>query len=393
MTATQAQDVRLLSGDHAAAVGVQLARAQLIPVYPITPQTPILEKISELVARGACQAEVMTVESEHTAMAAALSASLAGVRVFTATASQGLFYMHEMLHFAAAARAPVVMVEVNRSHSIPWAFWADHSDSLSQRDTGWVQLYCETPQEALDMVPVAFRVAESLLVPVMPVFEAVYVSHTFEPVAVPAQEQVDAFLPPFPDEYRLDTSSSRNYGTCVSPQAFMQARRELQAAHEQVPAVLEQALGHWAELTGRQYGAVEPYRTEDADLVIVALGGVAGTVREAVDRLREQGTRVGLLKLRLVRPVPAAALRAALAGARRIVVIDRNLSPGLGGMICQEVRAALHAGGSSAPVAGFIAGLGGVNIGVEDVMAMAQEALVRGEIPAEPIWYGGGTVR
>jgi pyruvate/2-oxoacid:ferredoxin oxidoreductase alpha subunit len=380
----------LLSGDHAVAFGVQLCRPALIPVYPITPQTPILEKLSELVDEGSCSAEIMTVESEHSAMAAAMSAALGGVRVFTATASQGLFYMHEMLHFAASCRAPLVMVEVNRSHSLPWAFWADHSDSLSQRDTGWVQLYCESPQEALDVVPIAYRVAETLFVPVMPVFEAVYVSHTYEPVSVPHQELVDQFLPPFPDQFRLDVSDPRNFGTCVSPRDFLAHRRRWQEAMERVPAVLREAFAEWHRLVGRRYDLVEAYRTEDADLVLVALGGVAGTAREAVDLLREEGLKVGLVKQRLVRPVPVEDLRRHLAGARKVAVIDRNLSPGLGGIIAQEVRAALQGVAGAPPVHSFVAGLGGVNISVQDVANMARQALAAGEPSFYGTWYEGG---
>lgn len=390
MTASSRPLTLLLSGDHAVAYGVVLARAALLPVYPITPQTPIVEKLSELVDRGECSAELMTVESEHSAMAAALAAALGGVRVFTATASQGLFYMHEMLHFAASLRAPVVMAEVNRSHSTPWAFWSDHTDSLSQRDTGWVQLYLETPQEALDLIPIAYKLAEAVWLPVMPVLEAVYVSHTYEPVAVPPPELVDRFLPPFPDQFRLNTAEPRNYNTCVTPRELREHRRRMQDAMARVPSVLADALAEWAQLTGRRYGLVEPYRTEDAELVLVTVGGVAGTVREAVDRLRAEGVRAGLLKQRLVRPVPVAELRRHLAGAGRVAVIDRNLSPGLGGILCQEVRAALQGVAGAPPVHGFIAGLGGENIGVGDVAAMARQALAAAAPDPEGIWYEGG---
>lgn len=390
-SATGAAKRMLLSGDHAVAYGVQLARARLIPVYPITPQTPILEKISELVDSGSCTAELMTVESEHSAMAAALSAALAGVRVFTATASQGLFYMHEMLHFAASIRAPVVMVEVNRAHSLPWAFWPDHSDSLSQRDTGWVQLYCESAQEALDMVPIAYKVAERLFVPVMPVFEGVYVSHTYEPVELPPQAVVDGFLPPFPDQFRLKVADPSNYGTCVSPREWMNSRRRLEQALEQAAPALEAAFAEWRLLTGRHYGLVEPYRCEDAELILVTIGGVAGTAREAVDRLRDKGLKVGVLKQRLVRPVPVAELRRCLAGAARVAVIDRNLSPGMGGTIWQEVRAALQGVPGAPPVHGFIAGLGGCNISVADVVNIARRALAEETPSPYGTWYEGVT--
>lgn len=382
----------LLSGDHAVAYGVQLARAQLVPVYPITPQTPILEKISELVAAGSCSAELMTVESEHTAMAAAMAASLAGVRVFTATASQGLFYMHEMLHYAAAGRAPIVMVEVNRAHSLPWGFWSDHTDSLSQRDTGWVQLYCESAQEALDFVPIAYRIAEQLFVPVMNVFEAVYVSHTYEPVEVPPQAAVDAFLPPFPEGFGLNTREPRGYGNVVSPRQWFEHRHGLVRAMDRVEEVAAAALDEWASLTGRRYGLVESYRSEDADVAVVAIGGPAGTAREAVDVLRDEGIAAGLVKVRLLRPVPVAGLRALLRGRRKVVVIDRDYSPGLGGIVAQEVRAALQGVPGAPPVHSFIAGLGGVNISVEDVCRIVRLALAEPEPAPRGTWYEGGAL-
>lgn len=390
MGAVSPAERMLLSGDDAVAWGATLARAQLIPVYPITPQTPILEKISALSAQGICRADVVTVESEHSAMSVALAGCLGGVRVFTASASQGIFYMHEVLHFTAMARAPVVMVGVNRSHSLPWAFWADHSDTLSQRDTGWVQLYCETAQEALDMVPIAHRIAEELFIPVMPVFEAVYVSHTYEPVTLPAQAAVDQFLPPYPDQFRMRTEDPRGYGNCVTAQQWLEHRRKLQEAHEQVPDVAGRAFADWAGLTGRRYDLLEPYRCEDADLVLLTIGGPAGTAREAVDRLRDAGLRVGLLKQRLVRPAPVALLRQHLVGVPKVAVIDRNLSPGAGGTIAQEVRAALQGVAGAPPVHSFIAGIGGSNIGVADMEQMARLALAAAEPSPYGVWHEGG---
>ena len=365
----------LLSGDHAVAYGVMLSRAQLIPGYPITPQTPILEKLSELVSSGEFPADLMLVESEHSAMCAAMAASLGGVRVFTATASQGFFYMHEVLHAAAMGRAPVVMVGVNRSHSLPWAFWADHSDSLSQRDTGWIHLYCETAQEALDLVPIAYRIAETVFVPVMVLFEAVYVSHTYEEVEVPPSELVLAYLPPFPDGFRMHVEDPRGYGNAVTPRQWAQHRQRLHEAHLVAPAAARDAFQQWAQLTGRHYGLVDPYRCEDAELILVTIGGPSGTAREAVDALRTEGLRVGVLKQRMVRPVPVDELRGHLRHAQRVAVVDRNCSPGLGGIITQEVRAALHAVPGSPPVHSFLAGLGGTNLSVEDLISIAHMAL------------------
>lgn len=376
----------LLTGDHAVAYAALRARPHVIPVYPITPQTPVLEKLAELRERGELQGDLMTVESEHSAMAACIAASLAGARVFTATASQGLALMHEMLHYAAGARAPVVMVNVNRTLASPWGFWADQLDSLAQRDTGWMQLYCESAQEALDTVLQAYRVAETVLLPAMVVIEAMYISHTLEPVEVPDAELADRFLPPFRPELRLDVERPRGVGGTVSPAQWRATRLSMQAAMARAEALVEEAGRAWGELTGRPAGGLEAYRAEDAELLLVAAGGIAGTSREAVDRLREEGLAVGLAKLRLFRPFPAGDVVRVLGAARKVAVIDRNCSVGSGGIFAQEVRAALHAGGARVPaVFSFIAGLGGVNVSPERVVQIARHALKAPEPPPEPI--------
>jgi pyruvate/2-oxoacid:ferredoxin oxidoreductase alpha subunit len=376
----------LLTGDHAVAYGALRACPQVIPVYPITPQTPVLEKLIELQDRGELPGELITVESEHSAMAASIAASLAGARVFTATASQGIALMHEMLHYAAGARAPVVMVNVNRTLASPWAFWADHTDSLAQRDTGWIQLYCESPQEALDSVLQAYRVAESVLLPAMVVIEAMYISHTLEPVAVPAPELVERFLPDFEPWLQLDPARPRGIGGTATPAQWRANRLAMQAAMDlALPAVAE-AGRLWGELTGRSSAAVEPYRIDDAELVLVTVGGVAGTAREAVDRLREDGVAAGLVKLRLFRPFPARPLADLLAPIRRIAVVDRNCSIGSGGIVAQEVRAALHPDPRCrGRVYSYIAGLGGVNVSLDRLVQIARDALARPEPRREPI--------
>ncbi|MBI4607757.1 MAG: pyruvate ferredoxin oxidoreductase [Candidatus Rokubacteria bacterium] len=366
----------LLTGDHAVAYAALLARPRLIPVYPITPQTPVLEKLLELQERGALAADVMTVESEHSAMAACIAASLAGARVFTATASQGLALMHEMLHYAAGGRAPVVMVNVNRTLAAPWGFWADQTDSLAQRDTGWLQLYAESAQEALDSVLQAFRVAEAVLLPAMVVIEAMYVSHTLEPVDVPEGGLVDEFLPPYEPPVRLDPEAPRQFGGTVSPAQWRANRLAMQAAMELALEAVEAAGRSYGELTGRPYSRVEAYRADDAEVVLLAAGGIAGTAREAVDRLRREGIAAGLVKLRLFRPFPAADIVRLLGDVPKVAVIDRNCSVGSGGIICQEVRAALHAHGVSRPqVFAFIAGLGGVNVSRDRIVQICRHAV------------------
>ncbi len=371
--ALEREHVRLLTGDHALAHAAALARPDVLPVYPITPQTPVLEKLVELSARGELSGDLMTVESEHSAMAACIAASLAGARVFTATASQGLALMHEMLHYAAGARAPVVMANVNRTLAAPWGFWADHTDSLAQRDTGWIQLYCESAQEALDSVLHAYRVAEAVLLPAMIVIEALYVSHTLEPVALPDAGTVARFLPPYEPAYRLDPASPRSFGGTATPAQWRANRLAMEAAMRTARAELAGAERDWAALTGRAYHAVDRYRTEDAELILVTAGGVAGTARCAVDQLRDEGIAVGLARIRLFRPFPARELTQALAGVDRVGVIDRNYSIGSGGILAQEVRAALHAHGEiDASVHAYVAGLGGVNVSPERIIAIVR---------------------
>jgi len=375
----------LLTGNHAVAWAARLARPQVVPVYPITPQTPVLEKLTEFQADGSFPAEIITPESEHSVMSACIPASLAGVRVFTATASQGLLLMHELLHYAAGARAPIVMANVNRTVASPWAFWPDQTDSLAQRDTGWIQFYVESAQEALDTVIQAFRVAEQVLLPVLVNLDAFYVSHSLEPVCVPEQALVDAYLPPFAPARRLDTAAPSSWGNVVTQDMFYRHRQDVQAAMDRVPELAAEADRAWAERTGRSHGVVERYRCDGASTVIVSMGSMCGTARDAVDAMRGQGLAVGLLKLRLFRPLPAHALRAALAGTTDIVVLDRNHSPGCGGVLHQELRAALYGMADAPRVHGYLAGVGGVNVSPDHMAAFVQQAL-NGQAVAESVW-------
>mgnify|MGYP001292077297 CR=1 FL=1 len=374
MNAPQPEPI-LLTGNHAVAWAARLVRPKVVPVYPITPQTPVLEKLTDFQAEGQFDAEIITPESEHSVMSACIPASLAGVRVFTATASQGLLLMHELLHYASGARAPIVMANVNRTVASPWAFWPDQTDSLAQRDTGWIQLYVETAQEALDSVIQAFRVAEQVLLPVLVNLDAFYVSHSLEPVSVPAQALVDAHLPPFAPAQRLDTAQPSSWGNVVTQDMYYRHRQDVEAAMARVPALAVAADREWAGHTGRSHGLVERYRCDAAATVIVSMGSLCGTAREVVDAMRDSGLAVGLLKLRLFRPLPVAALRAALAGVETVVVLDRNHSPGLGGVLHQELRAALYGMPDAPQVHGYLAGVGGVNVSPERIAAFVQQAL------------------
>jgi len=377
----------LLNGNHAAAYGVKLARPKVVPVYPITPQTPILEKISQFQAKGEMEVDIMTMESEHSAMAACITASLAGVRVFTATASQGLMLMHEMLHYASGAQAPIVMVNVNRTIGSPWGFWPDQTDSLAQRDTGWIQYYCESGQESLDTVLQAYRVAEKALLPAMVIHEAFYVSHALEVVEVPGQELADSYLPVFNPPHRLDPEIGESWGNVVSQDMFYRHRRTLGGSMDGALEAAVEADALWEKITGRGYGVIEEYRCRDADLVIVTMGCMSGTAREAVDHLRDEGMPVGLLKVKLFRPFPAVMVRRALAGVPRAVVLDRNFAPGTGGFLHQELRAALYGLDRGPAIYGYLAGVGGTNISPFKIAAMVRDAMVE-ENSVFPVWKG-----
>jgi pyruvate/2-oxoacid:ferredoxin oxidoreductase alpha subunit len=363
----------LLTGNHAVAWGARLARPEFIACYPITPQTPILEKLTDFQMAGELDTEILTPESEHSAMAACISASLAGVRVFTATSCQGLMLMHEMLHYASGARAPIVMFNVNRTVASPWAFWPDQTDSVSQRDTGWIQLYSESAQESLDTVIQAFRIAERVVNPVFINHDAFYVSHALEPVEVPDQATIDRYLPPYQPQHVLDPERGESIGNVVSPQAYRQHREDIGQAMQLAVTVAQESDAEWQGLMGRGYGIIERYRCEDAALVIVTMGSMCGTAREAVDKMRADGRAVGLLKVRLFRPFPVEALRDALAGVPDVLVLDRNFSPGAGGVLHQELKGALYGMADAPHVTGYLAGVGGVNVSPRQVEAFVDE--------------------
>lgn len=379
------ENTRLLNGNHAVAWGVRLASPDVAPLYPITPQTPILEKLIEFQSDNAFGAELLTPESEHSAMAAAIAASVTGARVFTATSSQGLLLMHELLHFAAGARTPIVMFNVNRTPASPWGFWPDQIDSLSQRDTGWIQLYCENPQDSLDTVIQAFRIAETVNLPVMVNHDAFYVSHSVEPVSLPSEEMVQEFLPRQPRKIQLGDESSRSMGAPIDQAAWNLTRREMDADMSRVEDLTAQTGRDWAELTGRPSAPIETYRTEDARIVFVTMGSMAGTARIAVDRLRQNGIAAGLVKVRLFRPLPADALREALAETPCALVLDRNYSPGTGGVLHQELKAAMFGVKNAPRLHGFLAGVGGVNVAAETLEKLAADYRDAAQ-NNQPIW-------
>lgn len=377
---------KVITGNHAVSYGAMLSRVQVISAYPITPQTQVVELLSEFCANGTLKAKFIKVESEHSAMAALIGAAYAGARAFTATSAHGLALMHEMLHWTAGARLPIVMANINRAMGTPWSVWTDQNDSLSQRDTGWMQIYCESNQEVLDSVICAYKVAERVLLPAMLVLDAFVLSHTAEPVEIPDQELVDKYLPPYRPKYKLDVNEPHAFGGLTPPDFYMELRFKIQQAMEEAIKEWVHADAEFYGIFGRRYGLIEPYRLDDAELILVTSGTVTSTARVVIDELREKGKRVGLLKIRLFRPFPAEVIRQALSGARKVAVIDRNISFGAGGIFAQEIKASFH-NHLKLPVFGFIAGLGGRDITPETLHKIIAYAEARDE-PEDLIWIG-----
>ena len=353
---------QVLEGSHAVSEAVRLAKVQVMSAYPITPQTHIVEALSEYCSDGTMNARFLCVESEHSAMAAVIGASSAGVRTFTATSSQGLALMHELLHWTSAARLPVVMAEVNRALAPGWNIWMDQTDSLAQRDTGWIQFYCEDGQEVLDTTLQAYRLAETVNLPVMVVLDAFFLSHTFEPVDIPDQKLVDRFLPPFSPRIALDTSDPFAMGQMAPPNIYMEMRHDIQKAMVQVPDIFIKVEEEFREIFGRTYGMVEKIYCDDAQIIMVITGTAASTCRKVISDLRSQGEKVGMLKLKMFRPFPLNLMREHLGHVQKIAVVDRNFSFGASGIFAQEIRAALHNNQNHPPVFGYIAGLGGRDV-------------------------------
>ncbi|MHC1605409.1 MAG: transketolase C-terminal domain-containing protein [Candidatus Methanofastidiosia archaeon] len=381
----------VISGNAAAAYGSKIARAEVISAYPITPQTKIVEKISEFVADGEFDAEFVKVESEHSAMAACISASLVGARTFTATSAQGLLLMHEMLHWASASRTPVVMVNINRAIAPPWSVWADQTDSIAQRDTGWIQFYCESCQEVVDTVIQAYKICEdrNVLLPAMLSEDAFYLSHTSEIVDLPDQEKVDRFLGKFDPPYKLDVDDPHGFGSLSMPhQWYMEFRYLIAEAMENARKKIREVDKEFGKIFGRTYdGFLELYRCEDADIVLVAAGSMVSTTRVVVDKLRESGKKVGLVKLRVLRPFPREEIRKVAEQVRMMGVLDRSFSFGYEGALFTEVKGALYNSDSRPIVKGYVVGIGGRDITVECIEKIFEDCeKCREELNEEVTW-------
>ncbi len=378
---------RIIEGTHAVSWAVQRSRARVIAAYPITPSSGVVELLADLCATGQLDARFVAVESEHSALATCAGASQTGLRAFTATSSHGLLYMHEMLHWCAGARLPIVLANVNRAVGAPWNIFADQNDSLSQRDTGWIQYYCENNQEVLDTIIQAFRVAETVLLPAMVCLDAFFLSHTSEPVSIPDQDDVDAFLPAFHPPFVLSPAEPHAFGGLAAADGYMELRARIEESMRRSESVARDVDRAFAERFGRTHPLVESYRTENADVVLVASGTVAGTARAVVDGRRAAGERVGLVKIHLFRPFPFDAVRDALAPARRVAVVDRNISFGHGGIMASEIRSAL-CGRPGPEVFSFVAGLGGRDITPDTLDDVIAYAAARERAEPETLWVG-----
>jgi pyruvate ferredoxin oxidoreductase alpha subunit len=351
--------LRQIEGSQAVAEAVARCRPKVVCAYPITPQTHIVEHLGALVKTGKLAGcEFVNVESEFAAMSVAIGASATGARSYTATASQGLLFMSEALFNASGLGLPIVMTVANRAIGAPINIWNDQSDSMSQRDSGWVQLYAESNQEALDLHIQAFRIAEQLSVPVMVCMDGFVLTHAFEQVDLPTQQQVDEFLPRFEPRLMLDPDDPVTIGALVGPEAFTEARYLEHVKHLRALEVIPRVAAEFAGAFGRTSGGLlHSYRSADAETVVVALGSVVGTIEDAVDELRAEGVRVGVLGLRTFRPFPRAAVREALGHASRVVVVERALAPGTDGIVTSDILTAL----TGLPVRAYtvVAGLGG----------------------------------
>ena len=377
----------VITGNHAVSFGAKLSRAEVIAAYPITPQTEVVEKLSEMVANGELKARFIKVESEHSAMAACIGASATGARAFTATSSQGLALMHELLHWAAGARTPVVMANINRTLAPPWNIWSEQTDSLSQRDTGWLQFYCENNQEVLDTIIQAFKICEKVHLPGMVMLDAFYHSHTAEPVDTPDQSLIDSFLPPYNPRYKLDVKEPHAFGGLTSPEWYYELRYKIQQAMAESIEIIKEVGKEYGDITGRRYGLIEEYRTDGAEELLVASGAIAETAKDAIDTLRKEDKKIGLVRVRTFRPFPKEDLKKILLKVKVVGVIDRNISLGNEGIFFQEIKSALYNEKSRPAIYGFIAGLGGRDVLACEIIDIAIN-MSKGSYKKEMVWVG-----
>jgi pyruvate ferredoxin oxidoreductase alpha subunit len=357
--------MEIMEGSHAIALAVKAARPKVVAAYPITPQTHIVEDISQLIADGELEAEYVKVESEHSAMSVCIGASATGARTYTATTSQGLALMHEVVFNAAGMRLPIVMTIANRALSAPLNIWNDHQDSISERDSGWIQIYVEDNTEASDLTIQAYRIAEDkrIQVPMMVCMDGYTLTHTYEPVELLDQDLVDDFLPPYEPTDYLNVNDPKSFGMFADPDHYTEFRYQNHRALQTAKAVMGEVAKEFGEVFGRDYGGlIEEYRCDGAEYVLIAMGSVVGTLKDTVDDLRDAGVRAGAIKLRSYRPFPVDEIQGALTGVEAVGILDKNISLGSEGALSADVKSALYRSKSTPKVFSFVAGLGGRDI-------------------------------
>ncbi|MEM2249087.1 MAG: pyruvate ferredoxin oxidoreductase [Candidatus Bathyarchaeia archaeon] len=380
------------TANHIAGYAAKAARVKVVAAYPITPQTTVVEKIAEFVENGEMDAEYIRVESEHSAMAACIGAAAAGVRTFTATSAHGLALMHEALHWASGSRLPIVMAVVNRAMGAPWSIWPDLSDSLSQRDTGWIQFYCADNQEVFDTIIQAYRICEDerVFLPAMVCLEGFILSHTYMPVKIHDQEEIDAFLPLYRSGWILDVNNPFSHANLVSPEWYMEFRYMIQEAMENAKRLIPEIDKEYGRRFGFQYGGlIDKYMCEDADLIICTMGTMGSEAKIAVDNLRKEGLKVGAARIRVYRPFPVEEVRKLAEHASIIATIDRHISFGMEGFLASEIKASLYHMEDKPLLAGFIAGLGGRDVTFKTIEGIARKSLKwmkAGRVEKETVW-------
>ena len=377
---------RVITGNVAAAYGAKAADVDVIAAYPITPQTTIVEMLSEIVADGELDADFVKVESEHSALAACIGAEATGARTFTATSSQGLALMHELVHWSARGRLPIVMANVNRAMAPGWSIWADTTDSISQRDTGWMQMYCEDNQEVYDTIIMSYKICENekVLLPCLVNLDAFFLSHTSQVVDLYDEERIRQFLPKYNPKEKLDVDDPKSFGALTSPDHYFEFSVKMHEAHVAAKSIIHEVGKEFESIFGRSYDLVESYRCDDADVILVSYGTIAGTAKDAVDRMRDQNINVGLLRIRYFRPFPVEEIQRILSNASKIGVVDRSISFGHAGAFFTEVQAAMN--GINSNLYGFVAGLGGRDVSIQDIIWMVET--MDKEAPQDIIWTG-----
>jgi pyruvate/2-oxoacid:ferredoxin oxidoreductase alpha subunit len=379
---------KILSGSEAVAYGAKLSNVQVVSAYPITPQTPIVEHLAQFFSQGAMKGKYIKVESEFSAMSVCVSAAATGARTFTATSSHGLALMHEMLFWAAGSRLPIVMVNANRTMGGPWNIWPDHTDSLPARDTGWIQCFVETNQEVLDTIIMSYKISEKLLLPIMVCMDGFILTHNSEPVDIPDEKEVSNFLPKINYPYKLDTENPKTYGSMIQDGHNQLKYLINKGMENEFFSIFKNTEDEYYKQFGRKYGLIEEcfQNNKDSEIIVVSIGTITGTARHTIDILRKKGESVGLVKIKSLRPFPKEEIINALSKCEKIVVLDRNISYGSGGVFATEIRSALYNLDNRPKVYGYITGLCGSDVTPELIEKIIIDAKARKKPELNPLW-------